>query len=992
MRVKVFLAVVVALLAVHTTAAQVPTGTISGRVLDQSGQAVPGVTVTASSPVLQGTRDAVTTGSGDYLLPLLPPGTYSVRFELAGFESVTRTVAVAATQTVSADITLAVARLAETVTVTASASPFVETAQVATSVKQDLVSTLPTSRSLVASVLLAPNVKSSGPGGTSGGDGALMISGAMSFDSVYMINGVAVTENLRGQPFNLFIEDALQETTVSTAGVSAEYGRFGGGLVNAVTKSGGNRFSGSFRNSFNNDSWRTTTPFKETKLDKTIPTYEYTAGGPVVRDRLWFFTAGRLQKSDESRQTAVTNVSYTRTNDEKRFEGKLTSALSNNHRVQGSYIDIKQDVLNNVFQNAMDLRSLYHQGQPQDLLSLNYNGIFGNRLTVEGQYSHRDFAIVGAGATSTDPIEGTLLVDRSRGGSFRYWAPTFCGVCDDEERNNTEALVKATYFLSGGRIGTHAIAFGYDGYNDHRFANNHQSGSDYRILGTSSIVQGSDVIPVFNGTNNSTIIQWNPIATSSNGTDLETHAAFVNDAWRASNQLTVNLGLRFDRNAGADAANQQVSTSSAFSPRLGVAWDPRGDGKWSISGSFARYVSALNSAIAENSPAGNPATYTWFYEGPSVNVDTSAGIVTPEVAIATVFDWLNANGGTNRPFTTADVPGVNTFVDAKLKSPSSFEYATGVSRAYSHGSVRADYVFRDFKDMYVTRTDLTTGQVTNSLGTAFDINLIGNSDQLKRRYHGGTVQGNYRIGTTADIGGSYTLSRLWGSFDGETSAAGPVQAGILSYPEYRDASWNQPEGNLFGDQRHRGRAWGIYRVPMAERAGDVDLGLIFTAASGVPYGGAGLAVGQIDPRPYVTNPGYATPLGSATTIDYYFFPRDQYRIEAQYRTDFSTNYTYRFAGGVQAFFHAEVLNLFNQFQLCGCGGTVFNNGGGSDLRTIGTSILTASTTAGIAAFDPFTETPVEGVNYRKAANFGTATSRFAYTSPRTFRFNVGVRF
>ena len=79
----------------------------------------------------------------------------------------------------------------------------------------------------------------------------------MSFESVFTVDGVVSTENLRGQPYTLYIEDALQETTVATSGVSAEYGRFGGGLVAAVTKSGGDLFSGSFRQSFNNDDWRT---------------------------------------------------------------------------------------------------------------------------------------------------------------------------------------------------------------------------------------------------------------------------------------------------------------------------------------------------------------------------------------------------------------------------------------------------------------------------------------------------------------------------------------------------------------------------------------------------------------------------------------------------------------------------------------------------------------------------------------------------------------
>ena len=129
-----------------------------------------------------------------------------------------------------------------------------------------------------------------------------------------------------------------------------------------------------------------------------------------------------------------------------------------------------------------------------------------------------------------------------------------------------------------------------------------------------------------------------------------------------------------------------------------------------------------------------------------------------------------------------------------------------------------------------------------------------------------------------------------------------------------------------------------------------------------------------------------------TSVEYYFFERDQYRTEAQYRTDLSVNYQYRVGGGADLFFHAEVLNLFNQFQLCGCGCTVFNNGGGSDIRTISTAVLTALNSGTLQPFNPFTTTPVQGVNWNLSPTFGTAVNRFAYTSPRTFRFNFGVKF
>jgi hypothetical protein len=998
MRVRVWLAVVCLFFSAAVAGAQVPTGTISGRVTDSSGGVLPGVTVTATSPNLQGERVIVTSAFGDYVLGLLPPGTYEVTFDLSGFQTAKRSVEVASTEAVPLDMELGVGALTETISVHGDAARnFAETVQTGTNIKQTLMATLPSSRTLTAALGMAPNVKATGPTGTSGNDGSFTIAGAMAFDSVFLLNGVAITENIRGQPFTLFIEDAIQETAISTSGISAEYGRFGGGLVNVVTKSGGNEFSGSYRLGFNNDDWRAVTPFNETKLDKVVPTHEYTIGGPVVKDALWFFNAGRFQTQEQSFQTTATNISYARTNNEKRYEGKLTYTVRPGQMVKGSFTKINLLVTNAAFGNVMDTRGLYDQDQPQDLLSLNYNGVLSTKLFVEGQYSQRHFAANIGGSGTTDLINGTLLIDRSRGGTgFRYWAQTFC-VCNVDNRDNTEVLAKATYFLSTSRRGSHTMVFGYDHYNDQRQADNHQSGSDYRILGTSTVVRGDTVFPVFLN-NNSTTIQWDPITLASQGSNIRTHAVFLNDTWRLNQGISFNLGLRWDKNQGEDAAGNPVSNSSTLSHRLGVVWDPRGDGKWSINASTGRYVSGINSAIAETSPAGNSSTYTWFYQGPSINADPNAVLVTPDVAIRQVFDWFNANGGANRPFSGPPVvAGVNTLIGDSLKSPSALEYAAGVSRQLGErGSVRADWVFRDFNDFYVSRTDPSTGKTTDALGRVYDITLVENTNDLERRYQAGTFQANYRFGDGVEIGGNYTLSRTWGNFDGENPSSGPLKGELLSYPEYREVRWNAPEGNLGTDQRHRVRIYGVYRVPLSSNAGALDIGIVESMASGTPYtfGGAtdaapGTGVGRINSSPYVVNPGYSTPV---TSVEYYFFDRDAYRTEAQYRTDLSVNYQYRVGGEADVFFHAELLNVFNQYQLCGCGATVFNNGGASDMRTINNGVLTAANSGTMQPFNPFTTTPVQGVHWNLNSTFGTPVNRFAYTSPRTFRFNLGVRF
>ena len=229
------LAAAVLLAPTHALYAQTPTGTITGRVNDPGDLAVPGATVTVASPNLQGTRSTVTSVNGDYIFPGLPPGSYTVTVELSGFATTKQTRDVGAGQPVQVDVTLRPAAVSEVVTVTARADAFTNTVQASTNIQQELLATLPTARTILSAVNLSPAAHATGP------NNAITIGGAMSADNLFMLDGVQIQDNLRGTPFSLFIEDAIQETTVSTSGISAEYGRFTGGVVNAITRSGGDR-------------------------------------------------------------------------------------------------------------------------------------------------------------------------------------------------------------------------------------------------------------------------------------------------------------------------------------------------------------------------------------------------------------------------------------------------------------------------------------------------------------------------------------------------------------------------------------------------------------------------------------------------------------------------------------------------------------------------------------------------------------------------------
>jgi hypothetical protein len=306
--------------------------------------------------------------------------------------------------------------------------------------------------------------------------------------------------------------------------------------------------------------------------------------------------------------------------------------------------------------------------------------------------------------------------------------------------------------------------------------------------------------------------------------------------------------------------------------------------------------------------------------------------------------------------------------------------------------------YRKYHDFYASVINGSTGKVTNSFGQSFDLALIENTDTLKRQYSGLTTQGEYRLNGSSQFGGQYTLSHTWGNFEGENVSSGPLAGPTTEYPEYKQASWNFPEGDLKVDQRHRGRLWLTYGVP---RAKGLIVSLLETLESGVPYGASNLNTtgnfNGINPRPYVTGaPAYTNPPSGANTI-YFYTARDAFRTEAQKRTDLAVNYSHgvpgvRRMGTLQFFAQAQVINLFNQFQLCGCGGTVFQNGGATTQTRIDTTTLTPVNTPRLATFNPFTTTPVQGVNWDYGPNFGKALNRLAYTSPRQFRVSFGIRF
>ncbi|HYI08083.1 MAG TPA: TonB-dependent receptor [Thermoanaerobaculia bacterium] len=979
---------ILVLLAAFPLFAQFTTGTLVGTVLDADGNALPGVTVTISSPALQGTRTAVSGETGGFHFPALPPGAYNVAFELEGFQKVNTRVAVTLAQTARADGTLRIASVSEDITVTASAPAVVETTELTANFDVQTVRELPINRDIRDVVLLAPGVTEAAV------NDQITISGAMSFDNLFLVNGVVVNENLRGQPHDLFIEDAVQETTVLTGGVSAEFGRFTGGVVSTLTKSGGNELSGSLRDSVANPEWTRKTAYanQADAIDELNETYEATLGGRVLEDRLWFFTAGRWEDRQTSQQLRLTDIPYVETREDRRWEAKFTGQITPKHSMVVSYLNSDNQRGNIItFGPVVDMRSLTTRDQPKTLFGANYSGIITDNLFIEAQYSRMDDDLT-RGAETRDPIEGTLLRDSASGN--RMWSPSGCGTpCGTKQHDNKSALLKGSYFLSTQATGNHSLVTGIEEFHQLRNDNNFQSGSDFWLHGR--IIQnpndktqlGFGIDPASGG------IEWDPVPALSKTSDFALRSFFINDKWELNNRWNFNIGARFDQAFGTNQAGVKTVDDSAISPRLAATFDPTAQGRHRFSATYGRYVAKVEQGPADlTAPAGRYSYYFFDYEGPVINpagTPFNQLVPTPEV-IRQIFAWFNSVGGTSNSDLLSDVsiPGYTTRFEQSLSSPSMDEITVGYSLAFSdRGFLRADYIDRTWQDFYAIRRTLATGKATDPSGLTVDQGVIENSTGgLSREYQAVQLQGSYRPLKQLNIGGNYTWSKLRGNIDGESSGGATVLTENPDRPEYTGFDEFNPVGYLTPDMRHRANIWVGLDVPTG--FGTFNISLLERYHSALSFSSRGTidvrAGTSTGPANGVTNPGYAT---VPSNVGYTFGERGQFRLDDITSTDLGLNYSLPF-GRYRFFMEADLINLFNEQGI-------------EDPDAVDKTVLTRrqatclqdGTTTRCAAFNPLAnEKPVEGVHWQKGPSFGQAISADAYQLPRTYRLSLGFRF
>ena len=400
--------------AARSAAAQgLQTGVVTGTIRSADGLSLPGATVTVASPALQGTRSALTDLNGNYVIRGLPPGSYTATIEMTGMTTRTEKVVVALGSTTPLDATMALAGVSESVQVAAESSPVVTNTVTGANYRKTDIDALPVGRTPQFVAELAPNLTDNTPN-----TGQLQIAGGFAFDNVFLMDGVDINDNIFASPHNLFIEDAIDETQVLTAGISAEYGRFSGGVVNIVTKRGGNIFSGSYRATLSNPSWTDETPFESTsRRDSLQSTHEAHAGrtdsprqalvlsfGPQ-RERRGALQPRRNRDPREPRPT-TTNASTARSR----------GRVAKNHTFQGSFLnnDTKQLGNRGISSQAIDPSVLVDRETPQKIGVFNWNGVLSPRLFATAQYSRKHFGFRNAGGTSTVLQDSPMRSRRQR--------------------------------------------------------------------------------------------------------------------------------------------------------------------------------------------------------------------------------------------------------------------------------------------------------------------------------------------------------------------------------------------------------------------------------------------------------------------------------------------------------------------------------------------------------------------------------------------------
>ena len=820
---------------------QTTTGSILGDVKDSTGGSLPGVTVTAVNQATGLTREAVTDELGTYRFSAMPPGVYTVKAALAGFKEASRVdLRLAINSQLVAPFTLEVGGLEETITVTEQA-PLVDTSEnvVRTLVDTQQIASLPLkTRDFLDLSLLAPGVVTD-QGSASNGQTDSISFGGMSenYKSVWL-EGVDFNDEVTGGGSALssatriaLAQEAIQEFQVMANSYTAEFGRSASGAINILTKSGSNQVHGSGFYFLRDDAFDQPNYFAVNVPPFKIEQYGATVGGPIVTNRLFYFASWERRANERSVQVNIptsiaayvqslgydTSTDVPVIADEHNLFGKGTFLASQNHTVNATYMYDHRDLTNQQTGGNSAGDHGYDDKRRAWFLVGNLTSVLRSNLVNELRLSASHQAldrVLPAGSTSKPEIRfPTVQFGRASN------VP--------QGRSQDNYIVTNATSLNYVAKGSHDLKFGFEA----------------NIVPTTSTINQS-----FNGLfeflQDRPVIDDDPTSLPFRFTqgielrgelaaltrDVNIYSAFINDQWRPFSNLTINLGLRYDwqlwrgdlngqdipgdvpieefwvRQITGDLRGQNFkpvpNDKNNFAPRLGLTWDPSGDGRTVVRAGYGIYYDQINTTTMRGVVAGYPGFITT-----QIANDSRSGLRIPN----DFFPNLPT-----RSFPESAGTAFRIASDS-AESPYTHQMTAGATRQFgTNYAVSFDYVYMRGESFPVTRNvnarraDNTFPLITS--GTR----LLLYSDEAPMRIHQGQFRLQKRFANRLGFLFGYTLGTAKTVADGATPAD--------HYDLMKDF------GPTANDVRHRFVSNVIYELPWQFQAG-----LIVTTNSAPPY-------------------------------------------------------------------------------------------------------------------------------------------------------------
>ena len=961
------------------------TGRVTGSVVDSDGNPISGARLTLNSSALQGERRMTTGPDGRFTAALLPIGPYSISVTAPGKNSAEISFRLGVGETVPLDITLeSGSAIQESVTVYGTA-----TAMQTTASGQNLTATeideLPiAARDLGTIATYAPNI-SFGPTGPGGGAStSIAISGAPSYDTVVLLDGAEISDPYFGGGTVVYLEDAIAETQVLTAGISARYGRFQGGVINAVTKSGGNEFDASVRYTFWQQDWDSQTPHGEPQTDTRNETYQGTLGGFILKDKIWFFGGYReIPGTSTSTQTQITQDPYTTASNEDRWQLKLKGAATPNHVIEVSHLEFDATTTGYAGLPAGDARAATGvRADPRESSTATYQAVLTPNLFVDLQATEKNVSIV---AGASDPSLGSPIMDWTAPSFFVFKNHWWGGTADPDARDNETLSANANWIKSASH-GTHSVEFGVQSVKSVTGGKNSQSGTGLNLLAMASGPPGevfvNDCVAgglptglpcTFNIDPAFLIERWNAPAVGIPAGGFE--AEVSNLAIYAQDTLTTgkwrfDLGLRWEQYDGKGPFISETVSFDQIAPRVGVTYNI--DDNWQVQGAWAQYTSRINDNYSNSVTfVGENPSQTELYTGPDLG-----NLTYDEVELLLNDDPIFCGGEPNGSCfnmildrTDPNLP--TTFLDANLEAPYANDLNLAVKRRLprNSGTIVVNYTKRGFNNLMedfrgeacnFTNDPNCVNEVVipdpggdPTMDTTIDATLWGNSSQAVRDYESLSLVIDFRPSAKWNVGGNVTLSDTTGNYEGEgqnTPGSGSI---IGNFVNSRPEAAAAPIGYLDEHIGTRMRLWGNYRFDFG-RSGALSLGSVATYQDGRVWSRAG----AVD---FSDNPAYNSDIGTYT---YFVDGRGQNNFDSWWAVDLSANYNIQVWKKLDTFFIVQILNVLDNDSL-----VAFQTNGTAEETSPG---------SGVYEF-------VEG------ANFGNSRSAADYQPPRRFRFSVGLR-